>query len=349
MSKTESKGAPSDVTDSFFDQYVADPSKKTEILTKAAMELSAKASEKLEKRIEGREKKNGKGKKEEKGSGSGGDGGAPVNPAMTVSETALEAFWAEVETLDVSTLISEDVIKDFEYQGFNPNELLRTLLYKGLGKGKSKPEVHKDIVDMVTIAVIKGSITDKNLEKMTDQGKLAYKKFEEDYGLKKGGSKGKESQHITVARIAAALPGVVMKILKQKPTLSKQFAGPFGSSSLPYYLRHQASAACIPESTPQRLKDFLLGLITAFTADQTKALSNSKSGAEELFDKQSNFVMTTHNSSHPIDITRKDIFKSFSLESDHEKLAAVGAKIKKIKTDFVVLTAVQIGEDVASM
>lgn len=336
--------------DIFFNEFTVKPEDKDKILTSASMTLNKKNYAALEKRV-GKYVDMMKDDDEEETETAkpSETGGAPVNTQVVISEKALGDFWTEIETLDVSTLISEDVVKDFEYQGFNPNELLRSVMLKGLGKGKDKSDIQKDIVDMVTIAVIKGSITDKNIEKLSDKGKLAYKKFEDDYGLKKGGSKGKEATHITVARIAAAMPGIVMKVLEQKNTLAKQFAGPFGSSALPYYLRHQASAACIPSGTPQRLKDFLLGLITAYTADQTKALSNSKSGAEELFDKQSNFVMTTFNSTHPVDTTRIEIFKKFTVEADHDKLSIVAAKIKKVKTDFVILTATQIGEDIATM
>lgn len=348
-------------TDSYFEEFQEDNGKKGEILTRAALELSPVLLTALEKRIAGSEAK-GKGKKKKKvtltpdTSKKGGadeeedsdeDGGSTL---IEVSDSALDAFWAELETLDISALISEDVVKAFEYQGFNPNVLLKTLMVRGLTLKKPREQIQEDIVNLVTIAVLKGSITEKNLLKMSDEGKIAYAKFEKDYKLQKGGSKGKGSDHITVARVAASMPGIVMQVLKAKPTLSKLFPGPFGSTALPYYLRHQAAAACIPSTTPDRLKDFLLGLITAFTADQTKALSSAKTGSEELFDKQVSFVLTTHTSLHPSDDSRLKIFKkTFSIENDYEKIASVAAKIKKVKSDFVVLTLDLISEDLKNL
>jgi hypothetical protein len=344
-------------TDSFFQAFVAEPDKKSEILIQASMDLSPAALAQLEARIEGKEKKDSKGKKKKSVKltpdttevGEDSEKEEPPPKDIIISEKSLELFWTELEGLDIATLISEDVIKDFEYQGFNPDKLLKTIMSKGLGKGKNKSDIHKDIVDMVTIAVIKGSITDANLKKMSDQGKKSYQKYEDDYGLQRGGSKGKDPSHITVARVAAAMPGLVMKVLQKKPALSKQFAGPFGTTSLPYYLRHQSAAACIPSNLESRTKDFLLGLITAFTADQTKALSKNKSGAEELYDTQVNFVMTTHTSVHPGDAIRLEIFKKFSIENDYPKLAAVAAKVKKIKSDFVVVTAEHLSEDISKL
>jgi ribosomal protein L19E len=341
-----------DASDTFFSDYKVDPSRKADLLVKAAQELSPTLMEKLNARIAGFEKKAGKkaAKNTPETSKAGADdedSDEEVSSAVVISEKALDAFWEELEKMDVSTLIGDDVIRAFEYQGFNPNKLLQTIMKRGMDAKKDKNQILKDIVDMVTIAIIKGSITEKNLGKMSDTGKLTYQKFESVYKLVKGGSKGKESDHVTVARVAATMPGVVMNVLKQKPGLTKQFAGPFGSSALPYYLRHQAAAACIPQNSPPRLIEFLLGLITAFTADQSKVLSQSKTGADELFDKQSNFVTTTYSSAHPVEASRVKIFKSFSLESDYEKISVVAAKIKKVKTDFVVLTIEQIAEDLA--
>jgi hypothetical protein len=328
--------------DDFYDAFVADMSKERDIVSKAAAVLTTKDLESLRTRL------NRKKSISNTSARTGSPSGSPT-VLVTVTEKALEQLWGEIERMDVSSLVDDQVIQDYEYKGFNANELLRTVLEKGLNAGRAMGDLQQDLINMVTIAVIKGSVTDKNLEKMSDQGKFSYKTLEDRYGLQKGGSQGKAANHVTIARIAAALPGVVLQVLKKKPILAKKFTGPFKTTGLPYYLRHQASAACIPNSLPDRTKNFLLGIITAYTSDQSKALSKTKDGPAELFERQLQFVTTTNGSEHPSEISRKKLFLEFTLTTDYEKLSAVGANIKRSVEGFEVPSQSQISEDMSKV
>jgi len=337
----------------FYNNFLESPEDEEKILTSAAMELKGKELGKLRDRIAGKKAKDAaKGKKPADDGKSAvdteGSGVAVEEPRDFVKEQKLvDAFWKELESLDPTTLISDEVTDAFKYVGFDPDVVLREILHRGQKKGKSGSVIQKDLIDMVTIAIIKGSVTEKNLKKTSDAGKVFYKKLQDDYSISTGGAKGKDSTHVTVARVAAAVPGVVTQILVKKPEFSKTFVGPFGSKSLPPYLRHQAAAACIPELLSEKLKDYLLGLITAFTADQSKTLSGTKEKPEDLYDMQLNFVMTTHNSKHPSEDLRKAIFQSFSLSNDFDKLNATATRIKKIKTDFQALTQQEIDAELS--
>jgi len=329
----------------FYQTFLENPEDEEKIISQAAMELKGKDLEVLRTRISGKKLKDArKGKAKESGEGKSvtgtGESFVQVEPArdMVKEQKLVDAFWKELEALDPVSLISDDVTDAFKYVGFDPDVVLRELLFRGQKKGKTGSAIQKDLVDIVTIAIIKGSVTEKNLKKTSDAGKIFYKKLQDDYGIATGGAKGKDSTHVTVARIAAAVPGVVTQILIKKPEFSKTFVGPFGSKSLPPYLRHQSAAACIPEQISERLKEYVIGLITAFTADQSKTLSNTKDKPEDLYDSQLNFVMTTHNSKHPSEEQRKRIFQSFSLSSDFERLNTVAVRVKKIKSDFQTLT-----------
>lgn len=356
--------------EALYSEFVVHPENEAHILTTALGMLDDEEFKILEARIKDRkEKKAGKtpirggtegrggargGARGGRGGFSGGSGGTaltPEDPDETQDITAdeLERFWNELEKLDPTTLLEEDVLDAFKYIGFNPDLVLQTFMARGKAAGKDSSTMKKDLVKVVTIAIIKGSITDNNLQKTSDTGKVIYRELKDTYKFVTGGAKGKDSKVLTVARVAAAVPGLITQVLVKKPKFAKTFAGPFGSKSLPPYLRHQAAAACIPEAAPERLKDFLLGLITAFTADQTKNLSSTKSSAEELYDLQQNFVQTTFDSNHPKEETRKKIFQSFSLSGDYLKLQAVGQKIKKVKSDFAVLTQSELDDDLSKM
>jgi hypothetical protein len=342
----------STTVDGYYSQFLENPQEETKILTDAAMELTGKDLEKLRGRIAGKkekeEKKEGKKPKAE-GSKTSAESaeGVDLPRDFKKEQKIVDAFWLELELLDPISLVSEEVTDAFKYIGFDPDIVLREILFRGRKAGKKSEDIKKDLVDMVTVAVIKGSVTDKNLKKTSDDGKVFYKKLQETYGLSTGGAKGNDSTHLTVARVAAAVPGMVTQVLVKRPEFSKTFVGPFGSKSLPPYLRHQAAAACIPEGTSEKLKEYLLGLITAFTADQTKTLSNTKDTPDLLYDNQLNFVMTTHNSRHPSEDQRKKIFQSFSLSSDFDKLHMVAVRIKKVKTDFQTLTQQELDAELA--
>jgi hypothetical protein len=260
--------------------------------------------------------------------------------SMDVSEPDALAFWNEIDSMSGDELLNEQVVLDFSYVGFDPNTILKSIISRGRAAKRSKDEIKSDIADMCTIAAIKGSITENNLKKMSDGGKRFYEKIEARYGLKKGGSKGVAPDVITIARVGAAFPGSMMKILMKRPDLAKKFSGPFGSKVLPSYLRHQSTAACIPESLNQNAKDFLLGIITAFTSDQSKVISKDKKRTPlEIYENQENFINQTHSSSYPSEKVRKSIFSSWTLIADFDKLNMVAANIIKVNKTFTLISS----------
>jgi hypothetical protein len=349
--------------DGFFKQFVDEPDNEMKILGIAGLELTGKDLGVLKKRIEGKKTKDKKGggggggsKPEKKPevltpktsvAGGGGSGEEGDVRDLAAEQKLVERFWEDLEKMDPVTLLSEDVLDAFKYIGFSPDVVLREILHRGQVGGRSSDQIKKDMVDMITIAIIKGSVTEKNLLKTSDAGKVVYKNLQTVYQLETGGAKGKDSTHLTAARVAAAVPGMVIQVLIKRPEFAKTFVGPFGSKSLPAYLRHQAAAACIPECASEKLKEYLIALITAFTADQTKALAKSKDTPADLFDTQLNYVQTTFSGNHPTETLRQRIFKSFSLSSDYEKLSIVADRIKKVKPDFVSLTLQELDAELA--
>ncbi|WJX09058.1 nucleocapsid [Trichoderma gamsii cogu-like virus 1] len=263
---------------------------------------------------------------------------APDPKPVVASDREVEAFWKLLDGMSGDDLIDEDVTRDFQYIGFDPNLIMKSIVTKGKAANKTNAAIMSDISKLCTIAVIKGSITDNNLKKMSDAGKVAYGQLEAAYNLKKGGSKGTDPDVITVARVGAAFPGAISKILMQRPDFAKKFSGPFGSKVLPSYLRHQSAAACIPETAPEDLKAYLLGLITAFTSDQSKTISKSKDKPEELYDRQENFVNQTHSSMHPAENVRKQLFKTWTLIADYDKLNSVATNINKVVKEYVPMS-----------
>lgn len=327
-------------TNDFYNQFAASPEEEKKILSSAASDLTGTQMEDLKKRIEVKKTKSISSSFVTVPSAS------VVAPAP-ISAKALDMFWEEIEKLDPITLLSDDVLNAFKYVGFSPDTIISEVMRRGLAAGCSKRDIQVDLVNMVTISILKGSITENNLKKTSDEGKILYKELQARYSLSTGGTKGKDPTTLTVARVAAALPGMVIKILVKKPAFAKSFVGPFSSKSLPPYLRHQASAACIPSSLSEKLKEYLLGLITAYTSDQSKVLSKTKDSADVVYDQQLNFVVITHGSDHPKEDDRRRIFSGYSLVSDYEKLDLVAKRIKKVRSDFATLTLSELETELA--
>jgi hypothetical protein len=259
---------------------------------------------------------------------------------VKISDSEAEKFWKELEGLSGEDLLNESVIMDFQYVGFDPNVILKSIIQRGKVAKRTNDQIISDIATMCTIAIIKGSVTDNNLKKMSDPGKKRYGDLEAMYGLKRNGSRGVSPDVVTIARVGAAFPGPMMKILLQRPDLSKKFSGPFGSKLLPSYLRHQSAAACIPETLDEAAKSFLIGLICAYTSDQSRSISKAanKDTASDVYDRQENFITQTHSSHYPSEDVRKSIFKSWSLAADYDKLKSVGDNITKVVKTFVSIS-----------
>jgi hypothetical protein len=257
---------------------------------------------------------------------------------IEITEEEAEKFWAELEALSGDQIIDNQVVLDFQYIGFNPNVILKSIISRGRSARKSNEEIVKDISQMCTIAIIKGSVTDTNLKKMSEAGKRTYTSLETTYGLKRNGSKGLDPQEVTIARVGAAFPGSMMKILMVRPDLSKKFSGPFSSKTLPPYLRHQSAAACIPETLNETAKSFLIGLIVAYTSDQSRVISKSKDKTADVYERQENFITQTHSSSYPAEEVRKKIFKTWTLIADFDKLKQVGDVVAKEITTFTSIS-----------
>ena len=85
---------------------------------------------------------------------------------------------------------------------------------------------------MVMIAVIKDSITENNLKKTSNEGKLLYIRFQKTYKISTSRRKRKTSDHLTISRIAATVFGMVIPILLKKPAYAKAFVGPFSATNL---------------------------------------------------------------------------------------------------------------------
>jgi hypothetical protein len=279
-----------------------------------------------------------------------GGGAEEPKPKATVAVTDAEmhAMWGELNDFDVS-ILDPNVIEAFKYQGFNPDAVLKSLMKAKKTAKLSNADFLRDVTTLCALAAIKGSVTDKNIKKMTDAGKTRYDSLEKRYNITRGGGKGQPAEVITVARIAAAFPGKIIELLQSGKVPGRDFMGELKTHKLPGVVKHQALAACIPKDLPERSRDFLLDLVTAFSVDQTKTISKTKESLEDLIERQKQFTMVSHNGFYPPEEVRKRIFRGFTWSDILPAITPTATHIKNKWNDFHNVTQQQFMEDLNKM
>jgi hypothetical protein len=268
--------------------------------------------------------------------------------APSVSENEMSAMWKQIDALDV-TLISDEVIASFQYQGFNPDAILKSLLSSKKKNGINNKQFLSDVSTLCAITIIKGSITDTNLKKMSEQGRIKYGELETRYGISRGGGRNRPAEVITVARIAATFPGKIIELLQSGKIPGRVFVSDLQTHKLPSALRHQALAACIPQTLKERSKNFLLDLVTAFSVDQTRVISKDKSDIAAQIDRQHQFTLTSHSGPYPSEDVRKKIFTKFNWQSHFDLITPVATHIKTKWPAFNLVNQTEFLQDLGSL
>jgi hypothetical protein len=270
------------------------------------------------------------------------------DPKIEITETEIRNMWNLIDQYDV-TVLSADVIEAFKYQGFNPDMILKSLMKSKKVARISNDEFLNDVTTMCALAVIKGSVTDKNIKKMSDKGKAQYDILEKRYNITRGGGRGKPAEVVTVARIAAAFPGKVIQLLQTQQVPGRDFVGEFHTHKLPGVLKHQALAACIPKDFAERSKQFLLDLVTVFSVDQTKTISKTKDSTADLVERQRQFTNVSHGGLYPPENQRKMIIRMFNWNELFSQINPVATHVKGKWNDFTLVTQQQFMEDITSL
>lgn len=270
------------------------------------------------------DEKEGKGKKK-----------AKEVEKVEVTEKELDEVWASIEADDTSEYDS-DIAAAFDYQGFNAAAVLTQVMVRGKKAGLTKPAILKDISLMCAASHKKGSITDKNYQKMKKAGQAEYDRLAGTYGLVKGGAKGMPPETLTISRMGPTFSAKITRLILDQKLQGKVFTGPMKSSTMHSVMQSQFFASVIPSSLPARSQEFLTGLCRAYSVDQTLALTQGKKpSTEEAWDKQLSFVELTRTSTHPSDEARKSMMGKIPWPEVYDKTATCVSAIKKVDNSFV--------------
>lgn len=246
---------------------------------------------------------------------------------MTASKIDIENILKTLGSKNIESLKAED-FDQFQYQGFDPMRIVASLAVVKKDKNVKDEELVDDICKMVAIGMIKGSVNDHNLTKMSDEGKKEINDLITKYGVQKGGGRGKSATVITFPRVMATFPDIAVRMVAIIGP--KEFrGGPMLSTRLPSYLQVQVFPSVIPRDAEGPLKSFLLTAALCYSIDQTIQISKIENpDVKAVSSTQSNFIAVGHASPMAQSATRARVFKQLSIAEDYESIASVVSDYK---------------------
>lgn len=253
---------------------------------------------------------------------------------MSVSSADIDRIISLINKGDVEALKSEN-FDQFQYQGFNPLKIVQSLHKIKIAKNISDSDFISAVFKMVAIGLIKGSVNDENIKKMSDEGQSELTALIAEYGIKKGGGKRESSSVITFPRVMATFPDIAIRMAKVIG--AKEFTGgPMLSTRLPYYLQVQVFPAVIPRQLNKEAKKMLLTASLCYTIDQSVQISRLQDpDLKKLASDQSRFTMVGHSSPVPSAEIRLSVFNKLSLSADYDRIVDV-LRTYKAKVDDAI-------------
>jgi hypothetical protein len=247
---------------------------------------------------------------------------------MSHSKADLEKVLDLISKHDVEALKASD-FDQFQYQGFDPLRVVKMLMDTKKSESISDSEFRDDVVKMVAIGMIKGSVTNRNIVKMSDEGQKGVRALIKKYKLQMGGAKGKSASVLTFPRIMATFPDLAVRMVSVIGC--KSFTGPMLSNKLPEAMQVQVFPALVPRSMDSTVKKALLTASLCYSIDQSIQISQIKEPElKTLAGSQSNFTMVGHQSPIPSQAVRLAVFNGLNLDSNYKEISEVLLNYKKL-------------------
>nr|QYF49534.1 MAG: coat protein [Inner Mongolia phenui-like virus 2] len=232
------------------------------------------------------------------------------------------------------SIFSADEFDKFRFQGFDPNKIAETLLK--IKKEKNVPQdiFERDVVVMVGIAVLKGSVTENNLKRISEEGRQSITDLQKKYGIVHGGGQGQAASVITYPRVAATFPDVAIRMIALVG--ARDYPGqPMQSVKLPAFMKQQVFASVIPRQMNSAVQTYLLKAVLCYSVDQTIAIGRvSSPDIPKLLATQGPFVKLAHQSPVAKEEARVELFKSLDWTGVYKMISGVIAKYQSYDKDY---------------
>nr|AFN73045.1 nonstructural protein [Manawa virus] len=165
-----------------------------------------------------------------------------------------------IEEIEGSPIAPDEVqawIAEFQYQGFDPMTIIKTIWERGTQAGKNKAEIIKDVQAMIILHLTRGNKVEKMKKKMSQAGAAATQRLITVYNLKE---KATASTDLTLSRVAIVNAGLTCTILPLVKDHMAVTASEMNrdSEGYPVNMMHGSFASMIDPSLPQETIQIIL-------------------------------------------------------------------------------------------
>lgn len=219
----------------------------------------------------------------------------------------------------------------FMYQGFNPEHVMEHLHKIKEEKNISDSDFGRDIKTIIVMGLIMGNYNAHNSKKISDDGKTKADALINKYHLKAGSLEG-DRRAVNVPRVMATFAVATSRLASR--VTPKDYGGELGAHSLPNCMKVSVFASLVPRRLPADIKTALCTLYTAYTTEQTLAISK-ETNVLKAWNSQMRFTDISYKSSVPKDSDRERHLHSMAF--NYEGFRKVHARIVEvIKISFVL-------------
>lgn len=291
------------------------------------------------------------------GPATGNDDGV-VTKQMKLTLTSKEIIkgMADVTTIEITSLISKTtevtissiditIFSIFEYQGFDPEAIIKKLVLLKNHYKLTDDEMKEQIMYMIAANIYMGNLSGKALGRRSQDGRDMIDTLCSRYEIKVGSTNtGLPSDVLTFPRIAGSFPVLSCKMAEVLPT--KDHVGKaFQSVKVPRFMRMNAFAALCDKKLELRSRLFLLKAVAAYSCDQSIVYEEGRrkklkmKGDELTVDpvlvaaEQWTFIWNASESKMPPVDVKINAMMGFNLPPRYSELLPIVVNYNKIMQD----------------
>lgn len=292
-------------------------------------------------------------------SGTSGEASGSGNRSvmkLTLTSKEIIKGMAEVSKEQITDLVGKTtevtissidvtIFSIFEYQGFDPEAIIRKLVLLKEHYNLSSDDMKAQIMYMIAANIYMGNLSGKALSRRAQEGRDMIDDLCTKYEIRAGTTNtGLPSDVLTFPRIAGSFPVLSCKMAEVLPT--KDHVGKaFASVNVPKFMRMNAFAALCDREINMRSRVFLLKGVAAYSCDQSIVYEEGRrkkmklSGDDLKVDptfvaaEQWTFIWNASETKMPEADVKRSALLAFNVVSKYSLLLPVIVNYNKIMSD----------------
>lgn len=219
----------------------------------------------------------------------------------------------------------------FDYQGFNPETVIKVMMAISEHYGDTESIFLSDIRFSIAANLYMGNLQDKARTKRTDEGKQKLTYLCDKYSIVLGSTgTGIAPEVLTFPRIASAFPVLAVTMASVLPPKTVNLE--FKSRDVPDFMRLNPFCSLCSDKMPERTRRFLLECSNAYSADMSIAYEKGrlkKAKREIKYDPimiatdQWSYAEIASNSPVPDESSRVSLILRLNLPGKYSDIATV--------------------------